>query len=136
MDYEAFFQFLETERNISAQTIRAYRNDLKLFDSFLCERSIRHITRVDHAVINDYIKAMREIPNPLSKRQNRRHGLDETDGARQSDHNDGLLRSDRYHSCPRLLLGHGTTAGSIVLNSRIPARRKNVSNTKQLADRK
>ena len=64
MDHEAFLQFLETQRRCSAQTIRAYRNDLKLFDSFLRERSVRTIRRLDHSVINDFINTMRERSNP------------------------------------------------------------------------
>lgn len=64
MDFEPFLQYLDTQRRCSSQTIRAYRNDLTLFDAFLRDRSIFRISKVDHVVINDFIATMRERPNP------------------------------------------------------------------------
>jgi site-specific recombinase XerD len=48
----------------STQTIRSYRNDLKLFDAFLEKHSIRKLGHVDHAVITKYIEQMQSIENP------------------------------------------------------------------------
>jgi site-specific recombinase XerD len=64
MDFEAFLAHWAINKNVSPRTIRAYRNDLKLFEAFLHERGIRRITQVDHAVINAYIEHMQQKANP------------------------------------------------------------------------
>jgi site-specific recombinase XerD len=64
MDFEPFLAHWATNKNVSPRTVRAYRNDLKLFEAFLREGGIRRITQVDHAVINTYIKHMEQKPNP------------------------------------------------------------------------
>ncbi len=64
MDFETFLAHWATNKNASPRTIRAYRNDLDLFEDFCHERGIRRITQVDHAVINSYIEHMQSKPNP------------------------------------------------------------------------
>lgn len=64
MDFEPFLAHWATNKNASPRTVRAYRNDLKLFEAFCHERGIRRITQVDHAIINAYIEHMQSKPNP------------------------------------------------------------------------
>ena len=64
MDFEPFLAHWGTNKNSSAQTIRSYRSDLKLFGDFLRERSISRLTQVNHGVINDYIEFMKQKQNP------------------------------------------------------------------------
>jgi site-specific recombinase XerD len=68
MNFEPFLTYWQTNKNCSQQTIRSYRNDLQLFQAFMQERGIRRITQVNHAVVNDYIKHMREKENPRFNR--------------------------------------------------------------------
>jgi len=64
MDFEPFLTHWQTSKNCSTQTIRSYRNDLKLFEAFLDNRSIYRITQVNHKVISEYIGAMKQQANP------------------------------------------------------------------------
>jgi site-specific recombinase XerD len=64
MHIDLFLEHLKLNRGYSEQTIRAYRSDLTLFIAFLRERSVTRISKVDHAVIRDYITHMREKGNP------------------------------------------------------------------------
>jgi site-specific recombinase XerD len=63
MDFESFIKHLETNRNCSAQTIKAYRSDLKMFEAFLRVRSISRLAQVDHAIIGEYIEDMHQKVN-------------------------------------------------------------------------
>ncbi|MBB5343811.1 tyrosine-type recombinase/integrase [Tunturibacter empetritectus] len=64
MNFEPFLNHLHTLKQCSPQTIKAYRNDLKLFGAFLQDRSVSRISRVDHALVSEYIEYMRQQPNP------------------------------------------------------------------------
>jgi site-specific recombinase XerD len=68
MEFEPFLTYWRTMKNCSPQTIKSYRSDLKLFQTFLHERGIRRITQVDHAVINLYIEYMQHKPNSRFER--------------------------------------------------------------------
>lgn len=64
MDFEPFLAHWANNKNVSPRTLRAYRNDLKLFEAFCHEHGIRRITQVNHSVINTYIEHMQSKPNP------------------------------------------------------------------------
>jgi integrase/recombinase XerC len=64
MDFEPFLDHLRFTRDYSEQTIKAYRSDLKMFHAFLQERSITRIAEVNHLVVTEYIKQMRQKNNP------------------------------------------------------------------------
>jgi site-specific recombinase XerD len=64
MDFEVFLRHLSTNMSYSGQTIRAYRNDLKLFDEFLHKHSIDSLSRIDHTIITEFVRHMREMENP------------------------------------------------------------------------
>jgi site-specific recombinase XerD len=63
MDFGPFLAHWRDNKNCSFQTIRSYRNDLKLFEAFLHDKSISRLTQVDHGVINDYIQHMKQKAN-------------------------------------------------------------------------
>jgi site-specific recombinase XerD len=79
MNFDPFLVHLQTSRNCSPQTIKAYRSDLKLFGAFLSERSVIRISQIDHAVIGAYIESMRQRTNPRFGRS----GLAESSIARR-----------------------------------------------------
>ena len=64
MDFEPFLRDLSTNPQCSRQTLRSYRNDLKLFSAFLEKHSIRSLGQVDHTVITTFIQDMHDIENP------------------------------------------------------------------------
>jgi len=64
MNFEPFLSHLEVNRACSAETIRAYRSDLKMFETFLQENSIRRLSQVKCSTIKDFIDYMRQKPNP------------------------------------------------------------------------
>lgn len=68
MEIEAFLAYWQNIKKCSPRTIRSYRNDLALFQSFMNENNIRRITQVDHKVIADYIEYLRQKPNPRFNR--------------------------------------------------------------------
>ena len=68
MNVEPFLTHWQTNKNVSPRTIRAYRNDLQLFQRFLQEQGIRRITQVDHAVISKFIEHMKQKANPRFER--------------------------------------------------------------------
>ena len=68
MDFEPFLSHMKTSRNCSAQTIRAYRSDLKMFEAFLLDRSITRLSQIDHGVINEFIGHMEQMVNLRSAR--------------------------------------------------------------------
>lgn len=63
MNFEPFLNALEAVRQASPQTIRSYRNDLKLFEDFIAEHSLTEPSQIDSTVIAGYIAWMREKPN-------------------------------------------------------------------------
>ncbi|QNI30853.1 tyrosine-type recombinase/integrase [Alloacidobacterium dinghuense] len=64
MEFEAFLSHWQATKNVSPQTIRAYRSDLQFFEAFLQQEGTRGIEQVDHGVINKYIEYMKQMPNP------------------------------------------------------------------------
>jgi site-specific recombinase XerD len=58
--FEPFLQYYQDVKGVSADTITAYRSDLKKFAAFLDDQGIRRIDQIDHAVITGYITYMRE----------------------------------------------------------------------------
>lgn len=64
MDFEPFLAHWRANKNCSAQTIKSYRSDLKLFAAFLHGLSISRPTQINHGVINEYIGHMEEKANP------------------------------------------------------------------------
>ncbi len=64
MDFEPFLAYWQGNRKCSAQTIRSYRNDLKLFQAFMDDHGHRRITQVNHQVLTEYINYMRQKENP------------------------------------------------------------------------
>lgn len=64
MDFESFLLHWRTLKNASPQTIRAYRNDLKLFNDFAEARGVSDPGQIDHALIQGYIEFMRTQDNP------------------------------------------------------------------------
>jgi site-specific recombinase XerD len=64
VDFEPFLSHWATRKKASPHTIRAYRNDLKLFDSFCRDRGIRRLDQVDYAVCNGFIEHMQQQSNP------------------------------------------------------------------------
>jgi site-specific recombinase XerD len=98
MNIEPFLDHLQTRRRCSPETLSAYRSDLKLFGSFLRERSITRIAEVDHAVINSYLEYMRTMDNPRF----RRTGLSDASMARRLAAVSGYLEYLRATTQPRL----------------------------------
>lgn len=64
LNFEPFLGDLETLRKASAQTVRSYRNDLKLFEDFARDRSVSEPKDITHKVVREYIKWMQEKVNP------------------------------------------------------------------------
>lgn len=62
--FEPFLQYYKDVKGVSADTITAYRSDLKKFGIFLEDHGISRIAQIDHAVVTRYITYMREsAPN-------------------------------------------------------------------------
>src|ERR1700756_4238589 len=61
-NFEPFLSRLQVSE-ASPKTIRAYRNDLKLFEAFAHEQSISEAMQIDHAVVQTYIGWMRKKKN-------------------------------------------------------------------------
>jgi site-specific recombinase XerD len=53
---------------VSACTLRSYRNDLLLFQTFLAKEQISGIEQVDYLVIDRYVSYMEQQPNPRFER--------------------------------------------------------------------
>jgi site-specific recombinase XerD len=68
MNFEPCLTHWRVKKGCSEQTIRSYRNDLKLFQEFLHERSISRLTQVNYAVIDQYIDHMKQQANPRFNR--------------------------------------------------------------------
>jgi site-specific recombinase XerD len=68
MDFDPFLNNLKTNRNCSAETIKAYRSDLKMFETFLHGRSISRLSQINHLVIKGYIEDMQKKVNLRSAR--------------------------------------------------------------------
>lgn len=63
MNYEAFLEHLVAVKNYSPQTVKAYRNDLKLLTAHLSEHGITKPRQVDQHAISDLVEWMRSNPN-------------------------------------------------------------------------
>ena len=63
INYEPFLKHQQTVRKCSPQTIRAYRNDLKLFDVFAAQQSVANVGQINHVIIRDYIECLRQRTN-------------------------------------------------------------------------
>ena len=74
MDFEPFLAYWKTSRKCSEQTIRAYRNDMKLFGAFMQQRGLRRVNQFGFAELNDYIHHMQHKANPRFERS----GLEES----------------------------------------------------------
>jgi site-specific recombinase XerD len=98
MNYEPFLVHLQTMKNCSPQTIKAYRSDLKLFVAFLSEQRITRISQIDHSVINTYIESMRQRNNPRFGRS----GLAESSMARRLAAVSSYLEFSRGTTNPKL----------------------------------
>jgi site-specific recombinase XerD len=98
MDVEPFLVHLQTMKNCSPQTIKAYRSDLKLFGTFLSEQSVTRISQIDHAVISAYIESMRQRTNPRFGRS----GLAESSMARRLAALSSYLEFTRGTTNPKL----------------------------------
>jgi site-specific recombinase XerD len=61
--YEAFLEHLIAVKNYSPQTVRAYRNDLKLIAEHLREHGINKLRQVNHRVVAELVGWMRSKPN-------------------------------------------------------------------------
>jgi site-specific recombinase XerD len=61
INFEPFLQFYQDVKGVSADTITAYRSDLKQFASFLDVEGINRIGQIDHPVITRYITYMKAV---------------------------------------------------------------------------
>lgn len=67
MNFEPFLRYIQEHKKLSPMTIRAYRNDLELFETFAGEHSIADVSHITHETIQNFI-------NWLRSRMNRRTG--------------------------------------------------------------
>jgi site-specific recombinase XerD len=98
IDAELFLDHLHTMKNCSPQTVKAYRSDLKIFWTFLTERSVTRIGQIDHALISAYIESMRLRANPRFGRS----GLAESTMARRLASVSSFLEFSRGTADPKL----------------------------------
>jgi site-specific recombinase XerD len=63
-DFEPFLDRLAVNRKASAETVKAYRSDLKFFESFARERSISRLAQIDHVFVREFIEHMQRQSNP------------------------------------------------------------------------
>jgi site-specific recombinase XerD len=63
MNYEAFLEHLTAVKNYSPQTVRAYRNDLKLITEQLGEHGVTKPRQVSQRAIAQLVEWMRSNPN-------------------------------------------------------------------------
>lgn len=64
INFEPCLNELENLGKFSPRTIKAYRNDLKLFGDFPAERPVNELSDIDHALISAYVAWMRKKHNP------------------------------------------------------------------------
>lgn len=57
---DRFLHHLDVERNFSAQSLRAYANDLRQFEEFLATRGNADLAAVDHLALRAYLAQMGE----------------------------------------------------------------------------
>jgi site-specific recombinase XerC len=98
MKFEGFLEHQRASGKCTAQTIRAYRSDLKLFEAFMRTQSLTRITQIDHAVIKDYVSLMRQKENPRFGRA----GLSDASVARRLAALSSYLEYSRATSHPNL----------------------------------
>lgn len=63
MNFEPFLKNLQARRKGSPDTIKSYRSDLRLFETFANERSITEINQIKQVIVHDYIEWLRHKPN-------------------------------------------------------------------------
>ena len=64
-----FFEFLENEKKVSANTLQSYKRDLKQFGKYI-EENVKDYSKITDEGIKDYIKYMQEIgkkPSTISR---------------------------------------------------------------------
>jgi site-specific recombinase XerD len=93
-----FLDFLRTQRRCSEQTLKAYRSDLELFGSYLCEQAISSMGQVDQGVISSYIGHMQKKENPRYART----GLSDASVARRLAAVSSYFEFDRATDHPGL----------------------------------
>jgi site-specific recombinase XerD len=67
VNFEPFFRDMQIMQKLSPLTIRAYRNDLELFETFAGAHSITDVSQITRETVQDYIGWLRQ-------RKNRRTG--------------------------------------------------------------
>lgn len=55
---EHYFQYLRVQRNLSENTLKAYKRDLKAFSDFVSEYWQIDLTEVDRHLIRDYLAVL------------------------------------------------------------------------------
>ena len=58
---ERYLRFLETERNLSPNTLRAYESDLRVFSEFCARAGIDEPSEVDHRLIRRYLSYLQTM---------------------------------------------------------------------------
>lgn len=66
IEFETFLEYYENVKKVSADTVRAYRSDLKFFGAFLADEGITRVTQIDHPLITRYIERMEATPSRRS----------------------------------------------------------------------
>ena len=52
---EEYLGFLEAERNVSPETLRAYREDLRIFEEFCRRAGVEDPRDIDHRILRRYL---------------------------------------------------------------------------------
>src|SRR5699024_11853210 len=67
MAFSAFIDYLQLEKNYSLHTVRAYKNDLKNFERFICEEfEESDMRKVNYSMIRSWIVHL--VDQKLTKR--------------------------------------------------------------------
>ncbi len=61
INFEPFLEFYRDAKRVSADTLKAYKSDLKHFGLFLEDQGINRLAQIDHAVITRFITHMRDV---------------------------------------------------------------------------
>lgn len=98
IEFESFLRYLKDVQNASADTLRAYRSDLKFFGRFLSDEGVSRLTQVNHAVITKFIDRMRATPS----KRNHTGGLSEATISRRLAAVSSFLEFVRVNKNPKL----------------------------------
>ncbi len=60
MDFQHYLNCLKNEKNFSPTTVRAYANDLAIFDRFMATRGKLTIAEVDRPFITAFIQSLKQ----------------------------------------------------------------------------